>query len=436
MSTNPVVFWSLIAGLLGLWLLAEPTPWPGLEGTRLLRGLLLQATGVIGIGLMSVGMLLAARPGKLERPLGGLDRMMQLHRWLGVGGFVMALAHWSTDFLPRRGPKLPRLPLEQMGPVQGTFEAVREVAADAGDWMFKALVLLVALALWKAFPYKRFLQTHRWLAVVYIILVGHAIVLLRFEYWVTPLGAAMAALLGTGTIAAGWVLTGRVGAGRRVPGTLTGITRHDAAGLLDLEIRLGGPWPGHEAGQFAFLGLHVDERPHPFTMTSAWKGDGRLTFSIKALGDYTATLAGRLRPGDAVTVEGPYGAFTFAGDAPCQIWIGAGIGITPFLARLEALAATPDGKAVVLFHPTAVSDEAMAARLVRLATATGVTLHLLWEPRDGRLSAERLTRLVPGWRQADIWFCGPSAFGRTLRQDLRRLGLPAGRFHQEHFTLR
>ena len=45
------------------------------------------------------------------------------------------------------------------------------------------------------------------------------------------------------------------------------------------------------------------------------------------------------RIGQPVTVEGPYGRFTFDDGAERQIWIGGGIGIAPFVARMKALAA-------------------------------------------------------------------------------------------------
>lgn len=66
----------------------------------------------------------------------------------------------------------------------------------------------------------------------------------------------------------------------------------------------------------------------------------------------------------------------------------------------------------------------------------GVRLHVLVDARDGLLTGERLRAMVPGWRDASVWFCGPAGFGRALREDLRRHGLPAGRFHQEFFDLR
>jgi len=43
---------------------------------------------------------------------------------------------------------------------------------------------------------------------------------------------------------------------------------------------------------------------------------------------------------------------------------------------------------------------------------------------------------VPDWEESSIWFCGPAAFGTTLRDDIINKGLPAQHFHQELFEMR
>jgi ferredoxin-NADP reductase len=60
---------------------------------------------------------------------------------------------------------------------------------------------------------------------------------------------------------------------------------------------------------------------------------------------------------------------------------------------------------------------------------------VLWDARDGLLDARRIAAAVPQWREADVWFCGPAAFGRRCG-DLLALGLPAEQFHQELFQMR
>ncbi len=137
-----------------------------------------------------------------------------------------------------------------------------------------------------------------------------------------------------------------------------------------------------------------------------------------------------------VTVEGPYGCFTFEDGLQHHIWIGAGIGITPFVARLKHRALYPLTRAVDLFHPTADYEQAAIDQLTADAAAADVRLHLLVDGQDGRLNGERIRAAVPQWRSASIWFCGPAGFGQALREDFCAHGLPPERFHQELFQMR
>ena len=109
------------------------------------------------------------------------------------------------------------------------------------------------------------------------------------------------------------------------------------------------------------------------------------------------------------------------------------------MARLQALARQPEGtdsKAIDFFHSTTNYDQQFVKDLERSAVAAGANLHVLWDERDGFLSAERIAQIVPQWRDADIWFCGPAKFGAILKAQLKAMGMPEARFHQELFEMR
>lgn len=445
MKTLTYTLWLYLALLTGFWLLSDATPLASLDGFFAWRGVLMQYSGVLGIGVMSLAMLLAIRPRLLEAPLGGLDKLYRLHKWLGISGLVISITHWLLAKGPKwlvglgwleRPARKPRPPLEP-GSWQQLLAQQRGLAESVGEWAFYAAALLMALALIKWFPYRRFVQTHRWISLAYLALALHSVVLVKFEYWQTPVGGLLAGLIGLGCVAGVMSLLGRRAGGSKVSGRIMALEAHPALNALSIDVQVQPGWAGHQAGQFAFFTFHPDEGAHPFTLASAWQPETAcLRIMVKALGDYTGTLATRLKVGDTVQVEGPYGRFTFAGDAPRQIWVGGGIGITPFLAQLQALAAHHDGKAIDLFYATAEHDPALIQRLQHDAKRARVNLHVLWEPRDGRLDSTRLQTLIPDWRNADVWFCGPAGFGRMLREALNAQGLPAQRFHQEWFEMR
>lgn len=439
-------FWGLLALLSVLWLAADVSvfQWAGYFA---LRAAMVQHSGVIAIGCMSVAMILALRPRWPETWFGGMDKMYRLHKWLGIGALVFAVAHWlwaqGTKWAvgwgwldrPRRGP---RPALEN--PVAQSFMDLRGTAEAIGEWAFYAVLLLIVIALIKSIPYRLFLTMHRLLAIAYLVLVFHTVILTKFAYWTAPVGWVLGLLLAGGTWAAAVALLGRIAANRRIPGTIRTLHHYPALHVIEAEIDVPRGWPGHKAGQFAFATSDAAEGAHPYTIASAWnEAQHRIVFVIKELGDHTRSLREKLRIGQPVMVEGPYGCFTFDDECPHQIWIGGGIGVTPFIARMKYLAMHPGRlpQTIHFFHTTRDYDEEAIAKLTADADAAGVGLHVLVDGRDGRLSGERIRAAVPEWRDAGIWFCGPTGFGQALRQDFAAQGMPvAQRFHQELFEMR
>jgi predicted ferric reductase len=437
-----IAYAALLLLLTALWLASEPTLF-GPQSYFTLRDAFIQGTGLLAIGAMSAAVVLSARPRWLEPGLGGLDKMYRLHKWLGITVALLAIAHWGWSQSARWLIALGQLErparqvrLEPEGAVAQFFVAQRGLAEGLGEWAFYAVLVMVGLALLKRFPYRLFVKTHRLLAVLYLVLVFHAVVLLRLDSWYEPVGVLITWLMVAGGVAALLRLLGRMGPQHQVLGTVEEVIHHADARVLEVVVRLLGRWPGHAPGQFAFVGLGEGERAHPFTITSAWQGDGLLRFLVKDLGDYTRLLPVMLKVGEVARIEGPYGRFDFAGTRPRQIWVGAGIGITPFLARLQQLAGRPDGRTVDLFHVTATADEAALRRLQAVAVAAKVRLHVLVDHGDHGLDAKSIRQAVPQWQASEIWFCGPASLGASLRRDFMAQGLAAGDFHQELFVLR
>ncbi|MDX9707741.1 MAG: ferric reductase-like transmembrane domain-containing protein [Azospira sp.] len=396
----------------------------------------LYLSGLLSIALMSLAMLLATRPAWLESPLGGMDRVYRTHKWAGILGIGFGALHWliemSDDLIKAAIGREGRLPKEKF---DGILEAMRHLGKDMGEWAIYLLLAMLVITLWKKFPYRAWRYVHRAMPVLYLMLAFHAVLLAPGDYWLQPVGWLLAALLGIGTWGAIRSLTGGIGGARSVQGAIVDIET-PSADLTHVRCRLGRDWHGHRPGQFAFVTFDEREGAHPFTIASADRGDGLVSFEIKALGDYTRGLATTLRPGQPVRVEGPYGRFDIARCNPRarQIWIAGGIGITPFLAWLESLQADPARAPTAdLHYCTRDADgDAFVTRLQALcATLPGIALHV-HGARQGRiLRAEALDVRS----NAEIWFCGPTGLAEALRNGLHALGGRA-RFHQEAFEMR
>jgi predicted ferric reductase len=401
----------------------------------------LTLTGLWSFSLMSLAMVLATRPAWLERPFGGMDRIYRVHKWAGILAIGFAALHWLVEmsddviktFVGREG----RLPKDHGG---GFLEAMRDVAEELGEFAIYALLAMLVLTLWKRFPFKIWRYLHKVMPVLYLTLAFHAAFLAPVDYWGQPVGALLALLIAAGSVASAQALAGWIGHRRRVDGVIESV-REPGAGLTEVTCRLNEAWRGHSAGQFAFVTFDRFEGAHPFTLASADRGDRRVSFQIKALGDYTQGLAQRLRPGQPVRIEGPYGCFNLPTGSRRrdQVWIAGGIGVTPFLAWLEALQAAPDNAPDVDFYFSVRQRDAdpFVARLEALcATLPSVRLHVMSSERNERLTAATLRERARPGKRPEIWFCGPQGLADKLRDGLRGLGMSGVRFHQEAFEMR
>lgn len=169
---------------------------------------------------------------------------------------------------------------------------------------------------------------------------------------------------------------------------------------------------------------------HPFTIASNWNPENQqINLIIKGLGDYTHRLPQRLNIGDTVQIDGAYGRFNFS-DKNEQIWVSNGIGFTPFLARLKALAKQPSNQPIDWFH----ADRNLSSEIVNqwkdLAKQANVTLHYI-PSETQRLSADHIVQSVQNSETRSLWLCGSRSFTNSIAGKLKTRSL-----HQELFEFR
>jgi predicted ferric reductase len=75
MKQIKIFLWAFLLGLTALWWFTDTPVLANLTNFLAWRGVLMQYSGVLAIGVMSVAMVLAVRPVFFEPYLGGLDKM-------------------------------------------------------------------------------------------------------------------------------------------------------------------------------------------------------------------------------------------------------------------------------------------------------------------------------------------------------------------------
>jgi ferredoxin-NADP reductase/MOSC domain-containing protein YiiM len=209
--------------------------------------------------------------------------------------------------------------------------------------------------------------------------------------------------------------------------------------------------PAALPGQFLTLRLRREPDSPPLIRSyslSSRPGDPeyRITVKLEPHGAAGTYLHTRVRPGDSLDVAAPRGTFTLRpGDTPVVL-LSAGVGVTPVLAMLYALAAEKSTRQVWWLHGARNGAEHPFARESRdlLADLPYPHSHVSYSrpaPEDrpqidyqsaGRISAELLERLdLP--RTADTYICGPPAFMADVLPALTAVGLDPARTHTELF---
>jgi ferredoxin-NADP reductase/ferredoxin len=172
----------------------------------------------------------------------------------------------------------------------------------------------------------------------------------------------------------------------------------------------------------------------------------RITVKREHEGAASGYLHARLAVGDRLDVAAPRGTFILAETKAPVLLISAGIGATPVLAMLHALAAEHAEREIWWLHGARSSrDHSFAGEARRLlASLPNVHAHVYYsrpEPNDlpgrdfdeaGRLGASLLAELEPP-RDAEAYLCGPAAFMDEISAGLAALGVAASRIHTEPF---
>ena len=204
-------------------------------------------------------------------------------------------------------------------------------------------------------------------------------------------------------------------------------------------------------GQFVVLRLRPKADSPPVLRSyslSDFPDTSRYRISIKEepQGIASTYLSTQLRTGDVLDVSAPRGAFILQhGDLPV-VMLSAGVGVTPVMAMLHALAAQASPRPVWWIYGARNRLDHPFAREARdlLTTLPHARSYVQYSRPDatdrpgvdfdaaGRLTVTLLEKLgVP--RESDFYLCGPPAFLEDFTAGLGSWGVARDRVHTEVF---
>ncbi len=213
----------------------------------------------------------------------------------------------------------------------------------------------------------------------------------------------------------------------------------------------GQPLPAFQPGLFVVLRLPLDPGKPPvlrsYSLSDLPAADHfRISVKSELNGIGSSFLCNRTHEGDVLDVSAPRGSFTLhAGQSPVVL-LSAGVGATPVMAMLHALASEASQREIWwiygarnrIEHPFAEESRSLLKQLSRgrayivyskptAADRVGVDFDA-----PGHIDTTLLKRIgVP--QNSDFYLCGPASFLQNMRDGLRTWGVPTANVHTEIF---
>jgi ferredoxin-NADP reductase/MOSC domain-containing protein YiiM len=212
------------------------------------------------------------------------------------------------------------------------------------------------------------------------------------------------------------------------------------------------PLPTAMPGQYVVVRLHPAAGGPPLFRSYSLSGPlsterYRITVKVEPNGAAGTYLRKHVRVGDALDVSAPRGSFILQPGERPVVLLSAGIGATPVLAMLYALAAARSTRKVLWLytardrehHPFAAEVRRLMLVLTRgrsyVCYSRPAVSDKMAKDFDATGHLSRLTFAEAGVpREAEVYLCGPNHFMADMKEALATLGVAPERIHAETFN--
>jgi predicted ferric reductase len=388
--------------------------------------------GLVGITIFALTFVLSTRVKFIEDIFGGLDKVYIVHGILGGTALILILFHpvfLILKFIPSN------ISLAAKYLIPSSYWSV-----NFGIIALLGLILLISITLFTRIKYNKWKFSHEFLGLVFIIAVLHIFLVRRvvsqdniFSGYYIYVG--IISFIGVVSFSYSLFIKNRFM--KNAVYIVSNIQQNKDRFIIEMT-------PDHKpisykSGQFIFVRFyneHLSREEHPFSIASQ-SNSNNIKIIIKKLGDFTNKLE-NLKVGDKVSIEGPYGRFNADYKSKDQIWIAAGIGITPFLGMLEDLFDYSESVKVDLYYSVKDDSDFIGYDFISNITTKIKTFRFIpWNStKRGRLTAEEIEKTSGKLGDKEFFLCGPEGFKEGIIHKLIKLDIKKDNIHEEAFEFR
>lgn len=206
--------------------------------------------------------------------------------------------------------------------------------------------------------------------------------------------------------------------------------------------------PQYEPGHFFMLYIIESDASlwdvyRPYSVVSASNEHPKLCFAIKLQGKFTSRLF-KLKKGNLLGVDGPFGIYSFYNDKPIILFAG-GIGIPSILSYLRTIKNNTADKAkkdreIILFYSNRTIAECLFLDELKQITKKNSNIKVVFlftkQPdaafgEHNRINEQMFRKYVSSPKKYTYFVCGSKGFSSAVETILKKTGVPRQQIHIE-----
>lgn len=199
------------------------------------------------------------------------------------------------------------------------------------------------------------------------------------------------------------------------------------------------------AGQYLFVTLKIGEQEarKPFSISSSPTEKDYIEFTKKLTGHPFSDRLDALKVGDPVTIDAPFGNFTFVGESERIGLLSGGIGITPLRSICKYCTDMKLNTKVTLLYGNRTEADVVFRQDLEQMQRQNNNLKVAftlsepkanWNGYKGNIDAEMVKKEIPEYLETVFYVCGPPAMVQAMGDLLNTLDVPGESVKKENFA--
>lgn len=189
------------------------------------------------------------------------------------------------------------------------------------------------------------------------------------------------------------------------------------------------------------LGSPTNQMTRALTISSS-PTEGFLEVTKRLTGHPFSNYLAYLRKGDELSINGPYGNFTFQGEHKKAGMLSGGIGITPMRSMIKYILDKNLKANIILIYSNSREDgiafvdelaemqrQSNCLKVIETITRPGTA----WKGVTGRIDAEMIKEFIPDFSERVFYTSGPPKMVDSIVSALKELKVPKMQIKQEYF---